>query len=122
MKTYGELLRLLRRSANKSLEDLAEVANCSISYVSQVERGLKNPPPDEVTATWSHLLCADDRLEELITASRTSVRRWSFSTEGKSERATSVLTALARRYEANQLSEDEIAELEKCINKEKEGA
>lgn len=122
MNTYGEILRLLRRSAQKSLEELAQVANCSISFVSQVERGLKNPPADDITAKWSQLLGAENRLEELITASRNSVKRWSFSTEGKNERATSVLTALARRYEANQLSEDEIAELERCLGKKNEGA
>jgi transcriptional regulator with XRE-family HTH domain len=118
MKTYGEIIRSLRRSSMKSLEDLASIAGCSISFVSQVERGVKNPPSDDVTEKWLVFLDASDRLGELILASRRSTKRLSVSTEGKNDRATNVLLSLARRYEADQLSEDEIEAIEKCLGKE----
>jgi transcriptional regulator with XRE-family HTH domain len=120
MKTYGEMLRLLRRNSHKSLEDLASIAGCSISFVSQVERGVKNPPPDDVTEKWLCFLDATERLGELVMASRRSTKRLSVSTEGKDDRATNVLLSLARRYEADQLSEDEIEAIEKCLQKEEE--
>ncbi|MDE1154846.1 MAG: helix-turn-helix transcriptional regulator [Acidobacteriaceae bacterium] len=41
--SFGAMLRRTRRSANKTLSEMAEAAGVSIVYLSEVERGSKNP-------------------------------------------------------------------------------
>lgn len=47
-ETFGQCLRRLRGS--RSFRDVASVAACSKSYLSDLERGLKTPTPQMVAA------------------------------------------------------------------------
>src|SRR5687767_15767771 len=47
---YGTELRRLRTKAEKSLKDVAEEIGVSITYVSDVERGLRKPFADDITS------------------------------------------------------------------------
>jgi transcriptional regulator with XRE-family HTH domain len=42
-KVFGDVLRELRKDANISQEELADMANLDRSYISILERGLKQP-------------------------------------------------------------------------------
>ncbi|UJX40880.1 helix-turn-helix domain-containing protein [Desulfovibrio sp. JY] len=44
MNTFGERLRLLREQADKKMRDVAEALGCSVVYISDIERGRRNPP------------------------------------------------------------------------------
>jgi transcriptional regulator with XRE-family HTH domain len=43
MRALGEFIRVQRKLANLSLRELAEMANVSNAYLSQIERGLHEP-------------------------------------------------------------------------------
>jgi transcriptional regulator with XRE-family HTH domain len=43
LRTLGEFLRVQRKLANLSLREVADMANVSNAYLSQVERGLHEP-------------------------------------------------------------------------------
>jgi transcriptional regulator with XRE-family HTH domain len=46
----GRQLRALRRSRNETLEEVARRANLSVQYLSEVERGVKEPSSEVVAA------------------------------------------------------------------------
>lgn len=48
MSAFGEYLKLLRERAALSQETLAEEAEISSAYVSQIETGRRNPPTPDV--------------------------------------------------------------------------
>jgi len=50
MSTFGDALKLARRSAGKKLRDTSTVANVSLSYMSDIESGYRNPPEPEIVA------------------------------------------------------------------------
>ena len=43
MSNYGTVLRTWRRSIDKTQKDFADAIGCTVSYVSQVERGQRGP-------------------------------------------------------------------------------
>ena len=52
---FGALLRTIRKSQGKTLKEVASVAECSIVYISDVERGGRPPlsgPKLEAVATF----------------------------------------------------------------------
>ena len=48
MKSFGPYLRELRRAAGLSLKKVERHAEVSNAYLSQIERGLRNPPHPEI--------------------------------------------------------------------------
>lgn len=106
MTSFGEELRTIRRSAKLTLLDLAEAANLSVAYVSQIERGERNPPNSAIIAVWLKQAKKLSRLKDLIELARVSQTRVSVPLDNKRSNANSVLTALARSYEENNLGED----------------
>jgi transcriptional regulator with XRE-family HTH domain len=106
LRSFGSELRSARRMVQENLLALAEAAGVSVAYVSMVERGEKNPPSEEVIKKWVKILKCQHRLNEFLELARTSVKSVHVTTNGKSYTATNVMTALARSYEADELSDD----------------
>ena len=117
MSTFGNELRIVRRNAKLTLLDLAKVAQLSVAYVSQIERGERNPPDQSVIASWLTLMNCSSRLQEFLNLAKSSMTRVSVPLDNKREGANSVLTALARSYEANNLGEDVWMEIKKILEK-----
>lgn len=122
MKTFGVALREARRDAKETLLSLASSTSPpqSVAFVSQVERGEKNPPSEKVISAWLQKINCGHRIKEFLDLARISVRHVQVSTKGKSPTATNVLTALARNYEEGSLPEDVWKALQKVIEKESE--
>ncbi|MBQ7609083.1 MAG: helix-turn-helix transcriptional regulator [Desulfovibrionaceae bacterium] len=47
MPTFGPTIRKLREGLNKSMKDLANLLGVSVVYISDIERGRRNPPQGE---------------------------------------------------------------------------
>lgn len=74
--TFASELRRLRREQGLDLVDLAEAAGVSVSYVSEIERGTRNPPTNAaIVSMLDRMDAADqiDRMLKLAVASRKSV-------------------------------------------------
>lgn len=99
--SFGSELRRLRRSAGLNLAVLADLVGVSIAYVSQVERGSKLPPSDEIVLKWLKLLGASGEIERFRGLAARHNRTLRINTEGKSQQATLAISALARAYEQN---------------------
>lgn len=57
--TFGDLLRKLRRKADKNLGDVARLLGVSVVYVSDVERGNRKPFSNERILSIAQFLNAD---------------------------------------------------------------
>jgi transcriptional regulator with XRE-family HTH domain len=114
---YGEELRRLRRATGRTLADLADVLECSIAYMSDVERGRRNPPPTEGT---KKLLAALGKLEHLprmlmlAAKSRNSVE---ISVKGKADDIANMVAGLARSCDEGTLDEETARKIIKLLEK-----
>jgi transcriptional regulator with XRE-family HTH domain len=103
---FGAELRRLRRAANLTLVDLAAAADCSVVYVSQVERGDKSPPtPQKIEAMLRRIGCPQ-RTEEMLALAARSRRAIEIGLKDKSAEETDMLLALQRKSEAGEISVD----------------
>jgi transcriptional regulator with XRE-family HTH domain len=62
LRTLGEFLRVQRKLANLSLREVADMANVSNAYLSQVERGLHAPSVRVLKAVATALNISADTL------------------------------------------------------------
>jgi len=68
----GTVLRRIRLSQNRTLRDVAEVARVSVPYLSEVERGRKEPSSELLAAICSAL---DLELTDLLSEVRFEIAR-----------------------------------------------
>ncbi|HST81936.1 MAG TPA: helix-turn-helix transcriptional regulator [Kineosporiaceae bacterium] len=68
----GMVLRRVRLGQNRTLRDVAEVARVSVPYLSEVERGRKEPSSELLAAICSAL---DLELTDLLSEVRTEIAR-----------------------------------------------
>ena len=114
---FGDELRRLRREAGKSLADMADALRCSITYVSDVERGKKNPPTEEKIAKLARCLGIPQKLTELLALAALSRRSFEIAVPAKNEEMALMLAALARRANDGGLDEATIDEIRKLLEK-----
>ncbi len=69
----GECLRRRRLAQGRTLQEVAELAGISLGYLSEVERGRKEPS-SEVLAAICRALGLD--LEDLVEEMREMLHRW----------------------------------------------
>ncbi len=118
--SFGEALRLLRRETGHSLADLADAWGCSISYVSEVERGRKNPPNTEKIEKLLAFMGQEHRLAEFLLQAARSRRRIEINVEGKDDEIASMLVALERRCDEGKL-DDETVKAIRLLRRKLEG-
>ena len=63
---FGEELRRLRRAKEMSLADLADAIGCSIVFISDVERGKRNPPSPQKIRTLLATMGEERRFSEML--------------------------------------------------------
>lgn len=64
----GWAIRRLRKSRNLTIEDLAFMADIHLTYLSGIERGLRNP-------TWIKLACLAEALDIQVSDIATTAER-----------------------------------------------
>jgi len=115
---FGDQLRKARREAKETLVTLAKASGHSVSMVSQIERGEKNPPNEDSIHAWLQVLGCENMQDEFRVWALQSVRSLQVRIQGKSKEATSVLTALARKYENDELNDSVWKRIETIVTEE----
>ena len=103
---FGEALRRLRRAKEMSLVDLADSIGCSIVYLSDVERGRRNPPSQQKIEKLLAAMGEDDRTVEMLVLAARSRQSIEIPVEDKNDHVTDMLVALARRCDEGSLDEE----------------
>ena len=116
---FGEELRRLRRAKEMSLASLADSIRCSIVFMSDVERGRRNPPDPQKISKLLEAMGEGQRLSEMLRLAAQSRRSIEISVEDKNDQVADMLVALARRCDEGSL-DDEIARKIKEILGEEE--
>ena len=74
---FGELLRILRIKNHEVMGDMARILNVSVPFLSSVENGKKNVPPNWINLLSMNYQLSDQEIEELSNAaafSKTQVK------------------------------------------------
>jgi transcriptional regulator with XRE-family HTH domain len=115
---FGKELRRLRRAKELSLAKLADAIRCSIVYISDVERGKRNPPnPDKIRKLLARM-GEEDRLPEMLRLAAKSRQSIEISVEDKDDEVADMLVALARRCDEGSLDEDLARKIKKMLERE----
>ena len=116
-RPFGERLRALRKKADKTLGDLAEVLEVSVVYVSDVERGNRPPfRPDLIDKAAGFLAADAADLHKLAAEVRGA---FELRTDRMPERAREFVAGLAR---GDQYPEDFWEKVMQMAKKQKQGA
>jgi transcriptional regulator with XRE-family HTH domain len=116
---FGDELRRLRRAKELSLANLADSIGCSIVYMSDVERGRRNPPGPEKIRKLLVIMGEEQRFSEMLVLAARSRQSIEISVEDKNDQVADMLVALARRCDEGSL-DDELARRIKDILGEEE--
>lgn len=114
-KTFGQLMRHWREEKEVTLRVVAEHLGYKIPHVSDIERGNRNPPPDDKIRLLADLLGKADQVEDLLVAAmRTRDNSITFQTSDA--RGQKALVRLQRR-----LTDRDVFDRLLAILNEKEG-
>ena len=116
--TFGQRIRKLRETAKKSLKDLADAVGVSVVYISDIERGHRNPPHGDKLY----------KMADFFHLERKEVEEWALKERKRVELdlkdgngpVSDAALALARRWDT--LTEDEATEIIKILTKETKDA
>jgi transcriptional regulator with XRE-family HTH domain len=117
--TFASELRRLRRENGLDLVDLAVAAGVSVSYVSEIERGTRNPPTNAAIAAMLGRVGASselDRMLKLAAAARKSIDIP--VNDDTADSLTDMLVALQRSVNECALTEDTAKKILGLINKQ----
>jgi transcriptional regulator with XRE-family HTH domain len=71
---FGDIARDARVAAEKTLKEVADALGYTVAYLSDIERGNRNPPTADIARKWASLLGADpDRFEWYAQLDRRSI-------------------------------------------------
>ncbi|MGW5241177.1 helix-turn-helix domain-containing protein [Monashia sp. NPDC004114] len=94
-EVYGLLLRRRRLAAGRTLADVAAEAGVSMAYLSEVERGLKEPSSEVLAAI---CIALDSSVVHLVGAAHRELRELADSVAGEGQ----VLDLASRRTEQHE--------------------
>lgn len=111
--SFGDLLRELRQQAGKTLKGLAEHMDWSIVYLSDIERGKRNPP--SVGDIKKMAIFLDIQADKLLDMANRQRNRVELNIESDDCVVTDAALMLARRW--TDLTDDEAREIMEILNK-----
>ncbi len=112
MEGFGARIRKLREQAKKSMKDLADAIGVSVVYISDIERGRRNPPQgDKLWGIADFLRLDRKEVEEWALRDR---KRVELDLKGDGPISDAALT-LARRWDG--ITEDEAKEIMKILKR-----
>ena len=119
---FGKELRRARRLADLTLKQRADAGGISVAQVSGIEHGDRNPPSEKIIAKWLGMAGCAERLEEFTDLARKAMKRITVeAARGRDPEETSLVFALARQYEEDGFTEEQLDQLRKIVGKRKPG-
>ena len=112
--SFGDLLRSLRAHAGKTLKGFADHMGWSIVYLSDIERGKRNPPSIEDIRKMAVFL--GSQATDLLDAANRQRNRVELNIGSDDCVVTDAALMLARRW--TELTEDEAREIMKILDKQ----
>lgn len=94
---FADLIRRRRKELDRTLDDIATAASLSLPYVSELERGVKQPPLGEVIDRLADALDLDTA--QLEREARLSRRTVEIDLEGTEEPQRRLAVLLHRRFQ-----------------------
>lgn len=116
MRRFGELARDTRVKARVSLRRVADELGLSAAYVSDIERGNRNPPAPEVARSWAELVEGDE--EEFVLTAQRDRPTAELTINRSSARGPEAAFMLAREFP--HLTEDDYEEIMKVVRNRQE--
>lgn len=113
-KTFGGLLRELRIKHKKTISELAKLLDVSVVYISDVERGKRNPFDEDKINKISSFLKID--ATDLLNQAAMDKKTVELSLEDKNNIHSKTALALARKWDS--ITEDELNEIFNILTKE----
>lgn len=65
-RRFGDHARRARGRLDLSLKEVANALGVTITYVSEIELGRRNPPAPEMVSKWAHFLGEDEGLFDAL--------------------------------------------------------
>lgn len=119
-KRFGDELRRLRRQEALSLADLADALGCSITYISDIERGKKNPPRPSAIRILLDRLGHENLFAHFLGLAVQARQSIEISVDDKNEDVTDMLVALARRCDEGGLDQEVVKKIRKLLEENQE--
>lgn len=117
-KRFGSLLRQIRTSKEMVLKELADKMNWTVVYVSDIERGRRNPPSGAHIRKIAEILGV--RANKLLNAADEDRGFVELNLNDHGSAKTQAALTLARSW--NTLDEEDWDEIISVINKKMQGA
>ncbi|MGD0516676.1 MAG: helix-turn-helix transcriptional regulator [Thermoguttaceae bacterium] len=118
-KLFGETLRRLRRAKEMTLAEVADTIRCSIVFISDVERGRRNPPSPEKIRKLLVKMGEENRLSEMLILAARSRQSIEISVKDKDDHVADMLVALARRCDEDSLDDEVVMRIKEILEQER---
>ncbi|MGD0383657.1 MAG: transcriptional regulator [Thermoguttaceae bacterium] len=118
-KLFGETLRHLRRAKEMTLADIADTIRCSIVFISDVERGRRNPPSPEKIRKILVKMGEENKLPEMLILAARSRQSIEISVKDKDDHVADMLVALARRCDEDSLDDEVVMRIKEILEQER---
>jgi transcriptional regulator with XRE-family HTH domain len=113
MSDFGDALKAARKKAGKKLRETCEKADVSLSYMSDIEQGRRNPPPADIVKALEMFLGVDDgHLVDLAQAERNKRPTDLVQTMKESSRLTELF------FRVRDLPDDKLKKLIDSLNED----
>lgn len=109
--SFGAKIRKIRETARKSLSDLAAAMGVSVVYVSDIERGRRNPPLGEKLTKMAEFLNIDR--EEVETWALKERKKVELDLDARTSMVSDAALMLARRWDS--ISDDDASQILKIL-------
>ena len=96
---FGELMRILRIKHHEVMGDMAKVLKVSVPFLSAVENGKKNVPPNWINLLAFHYELSDKEMDDLSNAAEFSKTQVKFDLRDVETAKREVALQLARSFD-----------------------
>jgi len=118
-KVFGEELRRLRGLAGLTLKDIADEFGWSIVYVSDIERGKRNPPDSRDIEKMMRRLGNPEALPDMIRLAVEARRSIEFEVNQASDpKQLDILLAFKRRIDSGKLGPGLSERIQELLNED----